>query len=498
MVGFGEREVEMSEPRGSEPEGRRERPGGVEYERVGQEYMEQRQLQKGAAGWVLLAGLGVAYVISGEFAGWNFGLAEGGWGGLLIATILMAVMYTAMVYSLAELSAAIPVAGAGYGFARRAMGVWGGFLTGTAIVIEYAIAPAAIVAFIGAYVESLIGFGGPLVYLIFYAIFIGMFLYGTGEALRLMFIITAVAVAAIAVFVIGMIPHFDPANMFNIAPTDAAGASSFLPFGYLGIWAALPFAIWFFLGIEGLPLAAEETRDPERDMPRGLIVAMFALLLFAALILLFAPAGGGSEEIQESGAPLTDALASPNAYGGKNVLFTFVNVVGIAGLIASFYSLIYAYSRQIFALSRAGYIPRWLSLTSRRHAPWVALVVPGIIGFLLALSGQGDLLILVSVFGATISYVLMMLAHIILRYREPDLERPYKTPGGVVTSGVALVLGVAAVVAGFLVDPRVLIGAAIVYAIMIAYFAIYSRHHLVAQAPEEEFEAIERAEAELD
>src|SRR5215203_945429 len=159
----GEREVEMSEPRGSEPEGRRERPGGVEYERVDQEYMEQRQLQKGAAG---------------------------------------------------------------YGFARGAMGVWRGFLTGTAIVIEYAIAPAAIVAFIGAYVESLIGFGGPLVYLIFYAIFIGMFMYGTGEALRLMFIITAVAVTAIVVFVIGMIPHFDLANMFNIAPTDAAGARS--------------------------------------------------------------------------------------------------------------------------------------------------------------------------------------------------------------------------------------------------------------------------------
>jgi ethanolamine permease len=134
---------------------------GVEYEHVGEEYLQQRQLQKGAAGWVLLAGLGVAYVISGEISGWQFGLAEGGWGGLLIATILTAIMYTAMVYSLAELSAAIPVAGAGYGFARRAMGVWGGFLTGTAIVIEVAIAPAAIATFIGGYVESLIGFGGP-------------------------------------------------------------------------------------------------------------------------------------------------------------------------------------------------------------------------------------------------------------------------------------------------------------------------------------------------
>jgi ethanolamine permease len=188
--------------------------------------MDHRQLQKGAAGWVLLVGLGIAYVISGEFGGWQFGLAEGGWGGLLIASILMAVMYTAMVYALAEMSAAIPVAGAGYGFARRAMGVWGGFLTGTAIVIEYAIAPAAVVTFIGAYVESLIGFGGPLVYLIFYAVFVGLYLYGTGEALRLMFIITAVAVAAIVVFAVGMIPHFDPANLFNIAPTPPARALS--------------------------------------------------------------------------------------------------------------------------------------------------------------------------------------------------------------------------------------------------------------------------------
>jgi ethanolamine permease len=151
--GLRERELAMSESEWRTSH-------GIEYENVGEEYLEHRQLQKGAAGWVLLAGLGVAYVISGQIGGWQFGLAEGGWGGLRIATILTAVMYTPMVYSLAELSAAIPVAGAGNGFARRAMRVWGGFLTGTAIVIEVAIAPAAIATFIGGYVESLIGFGG--------------------------------------------------------------------------------------------------------------------------------------------------------------------------------------------------------------------------------------------------------------------------------------------------------------------------------------------------
>lgn len=485
---FRGREFRMSEPD-------KRTTQGAEFENVGADYMEQRQLQKGAAGWVLLAGLGVAYVISGDFAGWNFGLAEGGWGGLLIATLLMALMYTAMVFSLAEMSSAIPTAGGGYGFARRAMGPWGGFLTGTAILIEYAIAPAAIATFIGGYVESLIGFGGPLVYLLFYVIFVGIHLYGVGEALKLTFVITAIASVALVVFVIGMIPLFDPANLFDIKPTNAAGASAFLPFGIVGIWAALPYGVWFFLAIEGVPLAAEETRDPSRDMPKGLIGGMAALLVFAALILVVGPGASGSAAIQDSDNPLVEAVTT--AYGGSNLLSGFINVVGLAGLIASFFSIIFAYSRQIFALSRAGYLPRVLSVTSRRRAPWLALIVPGIIGFLMSLTGDGATLINIAVFGATISYALMMLSHIILRRSEPDMDRPYRTPGGTATSGVALVLAVAAVVATFIVDPRAAFIMVGVYVAFIAYFALYSRHHLVAQAPEEEFATIQKAESEL-
>jgi ethanolamine permease len=404
-------------------------------------------------------------------------------------------MYTAMVFSLAELSSTIPTAGGGYGFARRAMGPLGGFMTGTAILIEYAVAPAAIATFIGGYVESLIGVGGWIVYLVFYLIFIGIHLYGVGEALKLMFAITAIAVVALAAFVVGMIPQFEVSNLFNIDPTGAAGASSFLPFGLVGIWAALPYAIWFFLAIEGVPLAAEESRDPTRDMPRGLIAGMAVLLVFAALILVFGPGGAGSAAIQDSDNPLP--LAAETAYGGGNALSTFVNIAGLAGLIASFFSIIFAYSRQMFALSRAGYLPKLLSLTGSRRTPYVALIVPGIVGFLLALTGNGAILINIAVFGATVSYVLMMLAHIVLRRREPDLERPYRTPGGVATSGIALVLALAAVVATFIVDPRAALIMVGVYALFIAYFLLYSRHHLVAQAPEEEFATIQRAESEL-
>jgi ethanolamine permease len=292
-----------------------------------------------------------------------------------------------------------------------------------------------------------------------------------------------------------MIPLFDPSNLLNIEPTNAVGASSFLPFGLVGIWAALPYGIWFFLAIEGVPLAAEESRDPERDMPKGLIAGMLALLVFAALILVFGPGAAGSAAIQDSDNPLPQAVVT--AYGGGNALSTFINIAGLAGLIASFFSIIFAYSRQTFALSRAGYLPRLLSVTSARRTPWIALVVPGVLGFLLALTGNGAILINIAVFGATISYVLMMLSHILLRRNEPDLERPYRTPGGMATSGVALVLAVLAVIATFIVDPTAAFITLGVYVLFLAYFGFYSRHHLVAQAPEEEFATIEKAESEL-
>ena len=469
------------------------------YEQAGDDYLDKRQLQSGAAGWVLLAGLGVAYVISGDFAGWNFGLAEGGWGGLLIATILMATMYTCMVFGLAELSSMIPTAGGGYGFARRALGPIGGFATGTAILIEYAIAPAAIVVFIGGYIESLDIFGitsGWPVYLVFYLVFVGIHLFGVGEALKVMFVITAIAVVALLAFVIGMIPQFSFSNLTDIPPTDANGASDFLPFGYAGILASFVYGIWFLLAVEGVPLAAEETRNPKRDMPRGLIAAMAILLVFAALILFTAPGGSGSQAIAESDNPLPEAVRG--AYGGDNFLGDLVNYVGLAGLIASFFSIIFAYSRQLFALSRAGYLPRALSLTSSRRVPYLALLIPGLIGFALAaITEDGATLINIAVFGATVSYVLLMISHIVLRRREPDLDRPYRTPGGTVTTGVALFLAACAVVATFFVDEKAAGFTAAIFLIAMAYFWFYSRHHLVANAPEEEFDAIQRAEREL-
>lgn len=467
----------------------------------GDDYLERRTLRRGTAGWLLLTGLGVAYVVSGDYSGWNFGLREGGFGGLAIATALMGLMYTCLVFSLAEMSSVLPTAGGGYGFARRALGPWGGFLTGTAILIEYVLAPAAIATFIGAYVESLHLFGltsGWPVFLACFVIFIGVHLWGVGEALRFSFVVTAVAVLALVVFAVGALGSFDASRLNDIKVTDAVGAGSWLPFGLMGIWAAFPFGMWFFLGVEGVPLAAEETKDPVKSLPRAMALSIGILVVLAVITLLPTVGSGGADALKESGNPLVEALQTAN--GGKSsALSQLVNYAGLAGLVASFFSLIYAGSRQLFALSRAGYLPRFLSLTSKRKAPYLGLVVPGTIGFVLAAANadDGSKVLNMAVFGAAVSYVLMALSHIVLRLREPALHRPYRTPGGIVTSAVAFVLAVAAVVATFLVDIDAALTALAVYAVAIAYFAFYSRKRLVASAPEEEFAALAAAEAEL-
>ena len=458
------------------------------------EYLAKRQLKRGTAGWLLLAGLGVSYVISGDFAGWNFGIAEAGWGGFAIAAVLMAVMYLALVLSLAEMSAAIPAAGGGYSFARQAMGPAGGYLTGLAVLIEYALAPAAIVIFIGSAVEALTGFNGPWVYALFYLLFVGIHLAGVGEALKVMMVISGLAVLAIIATAFVLITNFDASRLFDVPVTDAVGASEFLPLGWYGVWAALPFAMWLFLAVEGVPLAAEEAKDPAKDVPKGIIGAMIFLLFTALLVVVGVPGAGGAAAMGASAVPLVDAL---NASGSEG-LATVVNILGLAGLVASFFSIIYGYSRLVFALSRAGYLSRSLSITTNRKVPARALIVPAVFGFLVSLSGEGDLILAMAVVGATVSYALMALSHILLRVKQPDLPRPYKTPGGVVTSSIALVLSLIALTGVYAFDPRAFLYTMMLFIVGAVYYFGYSSKHLVAKSADEEFAMLADAESDLE
>lgn len=402
---------------------------------------------KGKAGWILLASLGVSFVISGDFAGWQFGLEAGGFGGMAIALAIVAALYLAMSLCLAELSSAIPSAGGGHLFATVALGRTGGFITAAAIMVEYVIAPAAIATFIGGYVESLNLFGltnGWPIYFACYAIFVGIHLAGAGEALKLMLGITAVAVLALIIYCFVMAP--------NISPEKFSEGVDLFPNGAGSVWFAIPFAIWFFLAVEGVPMAAKDAKNPRRDIPKAIVTAMTILFIAACAMMIFGPGAAGTGIFAESDNPLVSGL---EAVGANPTVVYAINCAALVGLIASFFSIMYGYSRLVFSMSRERLIPEIFSRTNSKNVPTWATILPAILGFGLTFLFDGDFLMSIAVFGAVISYALMMLSHIVLRHTRPQMKRPYRTPGGIVTSIFAFILAVGAiaaqVVANFLV-----------------------------------------------
>ena len=489
-----------------QPAGRR-RTSGVTYADADPSYFDKRGLKRHAGAWSLWA-LGVAAVISGDFSGWNLGIGEAGWGGMLVATVVIGLMYLLMIYSIAEMSAAMPHTGGAYSFARSAMGPWGGFVTGLAESIEYVITTAVVGTFSGLYADAitqdLFGFSMPLWawVVLFYIVFIGLNSAGAAASFRFAVVITIISLAVLGVFFVLALTsgRFEWDNLWNIAPD--AGGSTFLPFGVGGVLAALPFAIWFFLGIEELPLAAEETHTPQRDVPRGSLMGMFTLLVTAFLVLVLNPGVVGAEEISGSGEPILDGF---RAIFPDSSIASLLALFALAGLVASFQGIMFAAGRNMYSLSRAGYYPKVLSLTGGRKVPWVALLVSGLIGVALVVglgalrAGSGESLtdsqvtvagqlLNIAVFGAVIAYFLQMVSFVLLRRRLPDAERPYVSPVGVAGAVVAGVIAAATlVILPFNPDYRsVIVGVAIFFAIGLAYFAIRGRHHLVF-SPEEEY-----------
>jgi ethanolamine permease len=504
--------------------------GSVTYQEVTEDYFAKRGLRRHAGMWSLWA-LGVGAVISGEYYGWNFGLGTGGFGGLFIAAGLMAVMYYGLVYSIAEMSPALPHTGGAYSFARSAMGPWGGFLTGLAENMEYVITPAVVVGAMGLLMQQIVvglfSAGGhfeaglvvgatwwnslPFWWAVFYIIFVGINIIGIEATMRFTVTITVLSIAVLLFFFLAAIfsGKLDFSLLTNISKAGtpiAGGGGSWLPFGISGIFKSLPFAIWFFLAIEEVPLAAEESMDPQRDVPRGSILAQHTLLIAAILTLFLNTAlPGGAFLYSTSGFPLLDGFKA--IFGSTGKVAYLCGCLFMIGLIASFFTIIFAYGRNTYSLSRAGYFPKFLSEThGERKTPAVALIAGAIVGYVVAIIvwklGTTTLgakvvaaLLNMAVFAAVISYILQMTSFVVLRRKLPNIERPYRSrwgvPGAVIAGGLAAI-SLIAIFLNSAYRPGVY-GVAVYYVLGVLYFAIAGRHRLVL-SPEEEF-ALTQGEA---
>jgi ethanolamine permease len=371
-----------------------------------------------------LWGLGVGYVISGMYFGWNLGLDKGGTLGLALATLAIIVMYLAFTFCYTELACAIPKAGGAFTYATRAFGKDIGFLAGIAQVIEFVFAPPSIAFAIGAYFQLFFP-GTPIMAfaILAYVLFTILNISGVKMAARFELVITIFAVFELLVFFGATIPSFEIANL----------TANPLPNGIGGAFAAIPFAIWFFLAIEGVANVAEETVNPQRNVLIGFGSAILTLVALAVMTFVGSVGVGGWESIVYTAPGVTSdsplPLALKSVMGDNHFLYHMLIFIGLFGLVASFHGIILASGRAMLEMGRARFLPPALGAVSPRFkTPAVALVVNLGIGLVALFTGRTADIITLAVFGALTLYIVSLAAHIKLRTVEPSLPRPFKIP----------------------------------------------------------------------
>lgn len=364
--------------------------------------------------WALAVGL----VISGEYFGWNYGWGVAGTVGFLIATLIITVMYITFVFSFTELTTAIPYAGGPFAYSFKAFGPWGGLIAGYATLIEFLLATPAIAFALGSYVHFIY----PTVPALYtavgcYLIFTLINMLGIKESAIFSLVVTLLAVAELLIFMGIVTPHFEVKNFMREA----------MPIHWTGVFAALPFAVWFYLAIEGVAMVAEEVKDPHKNIPLGYISGILTLTILALGVMILSGGAADWQKLSVIDYPLPETIGQ--VLGKDNSVTKLFAGIGIFGLVASFHGIIISYSRQIFAMARSGFLPSILSQVNKKYqTPHWALIVGGLIGILALYSGTTDKLIILSGLGAVVMYVISMLSLFMLRKKEPDLPRPVKAP----------------------------------------------------------------------
>jgi ethanolamine permease len=411
------------------------------------EWMSTTTLKKTLTPFALWA-LGVGYVISGMYFGWNLGLEKGGTLGMAIATFVVMLMYITFTFSYTELACAIPKAGGVFDYAGRVLGKDLAFISGIAQTVEFVFAPPAIAFAIGAYFNAFIP-EAPIIQtaIIAYILFTGLNIIGIKAAATFEIIITILAVGELLLFVGIATPHFATKNLVHNA----------FPNGWSGAFASIPFAIWFFLGIEGIANVAEETKNPQRDIKKGFGWAIFTLAMLCVLVFASSVGVAGWEAIvfrngvsgETSDSPLPLALAQIT--GDNHILYHLLITVGLFGLVASFHGLILAAGRSTYEMGKAHNMPAFLgSISKKFQTPAYALVGNMTIGILALLSGKTGEIITLSVFGALTLYVIAMVALIRLRKKEPSLYRPFRVPFYPLFPIIVLTVGIISLVSMFI------------------------------------------------
>lgn len=425
--------------------------------------------------------LGVGIVLVGEYMGWNFTVAKGGIIGALFAMLVAGLMYIVVSLCASELGSSTKLAGGPYDWVRLFVGPGAAAIVGLAVYMEYIALSAGDAIVVGqlltAYVEWI---DVKAVALLILAILTLINYRGAVTALTLNFFLTFVAVAAIVIFFLSSatgigVVNFNYENMFQGA----------MPYGLVGVFAAMQFGPWFYLGIEGAAMCAEECKRPTRAVPLGQQAGMITLLLMAGMTLFICSGLIGVENLGASVYPLFEAAQN----SGVGIIILLLAVGTLFTCLASSNGCINDSSRSWLALSRDGFISDWFADVHPKYkSPYKAVIftIPVSAGF--AFSGYLDQVITFSIMSGLVCYVLIPFALIRFRKMYPtsnSLIRPYIGPLQPYVSLLAMGIAIVIMSTFFWAYLLNLLFALVFY--VIAYFYFSWRYKKIKQERAKEF-----------
>ncbi|MFE4456519.1 amino acid permease [Nocardia tengchongensis] len=341
----------------------------------------------------------------------------------------LAALFSALSY--AELASAVPVSGSAYSYTYATLGELVAWVCGWCLLLEYGVSVAAVAVGWGAYLNEFLGStigwripdvlaqppgeGGvinlpaAIVVLLATAVLLG----GIRESSRVTTVTTVIKIAVLVFFVAVAVTAFNSSNLHPFAPE-----------GISGIGAAASMVFFSFIGFDAASTAGEEAKNPQRDLPRAIIISLGIVTLMYVLVALTAVGAVGVDDVSSSGASLATVLDQVTGRGWPATILAGGAVIAIASVVLT---VLYGQTRILVAMSRDGMMPAVLSRVGRTRVPTVnTLIVGGVVAVLSALVPLGELVNATNI-GTLVSFGLVNIGVLVLRRTKPDLPRSFRT-----------------------------------------------------------------------
>ncbi len=386
--------------------------------------------------------LGVGIVLVGEYMGWNFSVGKGGAIAALIACWVAGLLYTCVAMIDSEVTSTVAAAGGQYAQAKHIVGPLMAFNVGLYLVMAYTMLEAANAITIGYLLDAVAQMTqhqglDQRPFVVLSVVFLAWLNYrGVLATLTFNLVITAIAFIAILVLFVGTLSWTPGVAVNHPAMMTAQNA---LPYGWIGVVAALHFGLWYYLGIEGTCQAAEEVRSPARSLPFGTMIGMITLLIAATLTWYICTGLMPWEYLGQAATPLFDAARLT----GLMPLMVLLFIGTLFSTLASANGCINDASRAWFSMGRDRYLPSWFGAVHPTYrTPYRSIIFLVPIALIFALGAPLDQVITFSILSGLLGYTFMTFNVIMFRNKWPlnSIKRGYEHPFHPLPALVLLVL----------------------------------------------------------